>query len=243
MKVDKNLPTPAYLQLKEHLARGIRAGELRPGQALNSERQLAESLGLSRMTVRHAFEALVADGLVVQRQGSGTYVRGRPLEQTIDRLAGFTEEMRQLGLEPGARQLDVSLKPAGPAASAALLVNASEPLLVVTRLRTASDQPVAIQVAHLAPELRGLSLETLERLGSLYRAIAQEFGRQPARARQTISARLPTDTEMDLLSVARDNPVLALERTTFDSDGKPFEYVRSAYRGDLYRLALDLRAS
>lgn len=243
MRIDKSLPTPAYLQLKEHLARSIVSGELRPGQALSSERQLADSLGLSRMTVRHAFEALVAEGLVEQRQGSGTYVRGRPLEQTIDRLAGFTEEMRQLGLKPGARQLEVTLQPAGTAAATALGVKASEHLLVITRLRTASEQPVAVQVAHLAPALRSLSLDTLEQHGSLYRAIAHQFGRQPGRARQTISARLPTTAEMELLQIAADNPVLALERTTFDLDGKPFEYVQSAYRGDLYRLALDLRSA
>ena len=38
------------------------------------------------------------------------------------------------------------------------------------------------------------------------------------------------------------DPVLALERTTFDPEDQPFEYVRSAYRGDRYRVALDLRA-
>lgn len=240
--IDKSLPTPAYLQLKQQLALSINEGSLRPGHALPSERQLADSLGLSRMTVRHAFEALVADGLVEQRQGSGTYVRAKPLEQTIDRLAGFTDEMRQLGLEAGSRQLSVELQPAGSKVADALGISQGERVLVITRLRTAGDQAVAIQIAHLAPDISGLSLEALASLGSLYAAIKQQFGRTPARARQTIGARLPTAAEVELLGIPRENPVLSLERTSFDTEDVPLEFVRSAYRGDLYRLALDLRS-
>ena len=103
--IDKSRPTPAYLQLSHGLAAAIRAGELRPGAALPSERDFADRLGLSRMTVRRAFEALAADGLVEQRQGSGTYVAPavaeRTVEQTVDRVLGFTDEARTLGLAAG----------------------------------------------------------------------------------------------------------------------------------------------
>jgi GntR family transcriptional regulator len=179
---------------------------------------------------------------VEQRQGSGTYVRSRALEQTIDRLLGYTDEIRHLGYEPGARLLGVQYQAAGREAGQALGAAPAEELLVIRRLRLADGEPVAIQVAHLAPRLSGLSLEAFEELGSLYGALKQQFGITPFRARQTISARLPSKTEMELLGITRDSPVLALERTSFASDGQPFEYVKSAYRGDSYRLALDLRA-
>jgi GntR family transcriptional regulator len=242
LRVDKKLPTPAYLQLKQQLQQAITAGTLRPGQALPSERELSDRLGLSRMTIRHAFESLVAEELVEQRQGSGTYVRSRALEQTIDRLAGYTDEIRHLGHEPGSRQLGVERRSAGREAGQALGVSPASELLVIRRLRMVDEEPVAIQVAHLAPQLAGLSLDRLEQLGSLYATLKQQFGVTPFRARQTISARLPTRQEMELLGITRDSPVLALERTSFASDGQPFEYVQSAYRGDSYRLALDLRA-
>jgi GntR family transcriptional regulator len=241
-RVDKKLPTPAYLQLKQQLQQAIVAGALRPGQALPSERELSEQLGLSRMTIRHAFESLAAEELVEQRQGSGTYVRSRALEQTIDRLVGYTDEIQHLGREPGSRQLGVERRPAGLVAGRALGTPSSTEVLVIRRLRLVDQQPVAIQVAHLAPQLTGLSLETLGQLGSLYATLKQQFGVAPFRARQTISARLPTRQEMELLEITHENPVLALERTSFASDGQPFEYVQSAYRGDSYRLALDLRA-
>lgn len=242
LSIDKERPTPAYLQLREQLAEAIASGALSPGSALPSERLLATDLGLSRMTVRRAFEELVLSGLVEQRQGSGTYVRGQPLEQVIDRVLGFTDEARNLGKTPGSRLLATATVKADEAVAAALRLETGAKVLRVTRLRSANDEPLALQDAYLPTAHLELSLELLEQTGSLYQTLERQFGLKPARARQTISARLPTANECRLLGVGREVPVLALERTTSDADDQPFEYVRSAYRGDIYRMALDLRA-
>jgi GntR family transcriptional regulator len=242
LRVDKELPTPAYLQLRDKLRGAIDAGAWPTGQALPSERDLAVSLGLSRMTVRRAFEELVAGGMVDQRQGSGTYVRSRRLEQTIDRVIGFTDEARLLGFRPGSRLLEVARVSADAVVAQALRCPLGAPVLRLARIRTADDVPLALQVAHLRSSMVTLRPETLERFGSLYRTLEAVFGVKPVRARQTITARLPTREERTVLAVGARLPVLALERTTYDEDDEPFEYVRSAYRGDRYALALDLRA-
>ena len=242
LRVDKELPTPAYLQLSDKLRRAIDAGAWPTGQALPSERDLAGSLGLSRMTVRRAFEELVAGGMVDQRQGSGTYVRSRRLEQTIDRVIGFTDEARLLGFRPGSRLLEVAGVSADAVVAQALRCPLGAPVLRLSRIRTADDVPLALQVAHLRSSLVTLQAETLERFGSLYGTLEAVFGVKPVRARQTVTARLPTREERTVLAVGARLPVLALERTTYDEDDEPFEYVRSAYRGDRYALALDLRA-
>lgn len=240
--VDKSLPTPAYMQLRQALATAIAGGSLRPGLALPSERELAQQLGLSRMTVRRAFEELKQLGLVEQRQGSGTYVRGRALEQVLDRVLGFTDEARTLGLRPGAWVLDAERLAADGDVASALQIEPGTEVLRVTRLRSADDTPLALQSAHLPPHLGKLSLDALERSGSLYGSLRDQFGIRPARAHQSVGARLPTKRECALLEIARDVPVLDQERTTYGVDGRPFEFVRSAYRGDRYRMALDLRA-
>ncbi len=242
LTVDKALPTPAYLQLRDQLARAIAEGDLPAGAALPSERGLAFGLGLSRMTVRRAFEELVAAGVVEQRQGSGTFVKPRPVEQVIDRVLGFTDEARNLGFQPGARLIAAEVVPADEHAAQALGHEVGTPVLRLTRLRTATGEPLALQDAYLRGDLAGLSLERLAETGSLYRTLEDQFGIKPARARQTIAARLPTEHECRVLGIARSVPVLALERTTHGDDGRPFEFVRSAYRGDIYRMALDLRS-
>lgn len=242
IRIDKALPTPAYLQLKDQLVRAIELGHMSPGSALPSERGLAIGLGLSRMTVRRAFEELSKAGRVEQRQGSGTYVKGKPLEQIIDRVLGFTDEARNLGLKAGSRIVRVERVVADEATSAALELQPGALVLRVTRLRTADGEPLALQEAHLPTQLIALSTTELERTGSLYRTLELQFGIRPVRARQTIGARPPTRSEAVTLGISQGVPVLALERTTYGADERPFEYVRSAYRGDRYRMALDLRA-
>ena len=240
--IDKRLPTPAYLQLHAHLVDAIESGAWPSGQALPSERDLAATLSLSRMTVRRAIEEAVRDGLVEQRRGSGTYVRSRRLEQTIDRVIGFTDEARLLGFKPGSRLLEIATVGADPEVAAALGCAEATSVRRISRVRTADDAPLALQVAYLRPSMHDLDADDLERHASLYAAVEVRYGVTPQRARQTITARLPTRHERRLLDIGRFDPVLALERVTFDADDAPFEYVRSAYRGDRYSLALDLRA-
>ncbi len=242
LQVNKALPTPAYLQLRDQLSDLIGAGGWPVGRALPSERDLALALGLSRMTVRRAFGELEEDELVEPRHGSGTYVRPRRLEQTIDRVIGFTDEAQRLGFRPGARLLEFGPLQADAEVARALRCPTGASVLRIARLRTADDTPLALQHAYLRPSMLGLDAAELERDGSLYRTLERRFGVVPRRARQTIGARLPQRRERTLLGIGPHEPVLALERTTFDPDDQPFEYVRSAYRGDRYRVALDLRA-
>ena len=242
-RIDRTLPTPAYLQLHEELQRAIEDGSLRAGQALPSERELAQELGVSRVTIRRAFEELERLGLVEKRHGSGTYIRGHPLEQILDRVLGFTDEARTLGFQPSARLLDTDTVPADADVALALQLERGTPVLRLVRLRSADGTPLAVQAAHLAPHVAGLSVAGLEASGSLYRSLSEEFGIRPARARQTVAARLPSATECGLLQIGRTVPLLDLERITYDHGERPFEFVRSAYRGDLYRMVLDLRAA
>ena len=241
LDVNKTLPTPAYLQLTEQLKRAIRSGEFRAGRALPSERVLAEHLGLSRMTVRRALEELAAAHLVEQRRGSGTYVLGRRLEQTVDRVQGFTGEAALLGFKAGSVLLGIERTLAGEEIAHALALDEADTVLRISRLRTADDEPLALQVSHLAPPYLDLSRELLKAKGSLYETLQEQFNLVPTGAKQAISARMPLRQELDMLAISESTPVLALERTTF-MDAQPFEYVRSAYRSDRYRLLLELRA-
>lgn len=240
ISIDRAASTPVYLQLRHCFEGAIESGRLLPGTALPSERELADGLSLSRMTVRRAVESLVAAGALERRHGSGTYVRSKRLEQTVDRLMGYTDEARTLGFTPGTKILTIRAEVADGETAAALEVDEGAPVTVVTRLRTFDGRPLAVQSATLAPHVAGLSLDVLRREESLYRALRAQYGVVPQRARQTVTARLPTAGEERWLEIGPKQPVLALERITRGSDGRVFERVRSAYRGDEYRMALDL---
>src|SRR3954449_6490633 len=100
---------PAWVQIEEQLADRIASGALREGERLPAERELAEALRVSRMTVRQALASLAARGLVERGVGRGTFVRDAgPVLHDLTRVAGFTEEVERQGLEAGARILDAS---------------------------------------------------------------------------------------------------------------------------------------
>src|SRR5690606_36647664 len=98
-RVSKNSPIPLYYQLKEILQEMIDNEELKPGDALPSERELCEILGISRMTVRKAVMDLVNEGIVYREQGKGTFVAKPKSKHLLNKLQGFTEEMEEKGLK------------------------------------------------------------------------------------------------------------------------------------------------
>ena len=80
-----------HTQIADHLAREIGRGELAPGQQLESEHAIGERFGVSRITVRQALQKLADQGLVVRKQGKGTYVSRPAVQSTCsDRAASST---------------------------------------------------------------------------------------------------------------------------------------------------------
>src|SRR5687767_5258319 len=95
---------PLYQQLQRALREAIDRRILESNDALPPERDLAEEFGVSRITVRKAIDGLVSEGLLVRRQGSGTFVRGR-VEKNFSLLTSFSEDMRARGRNPRSEWL------------------------------------------------------------------------------------------------------------------------------------------
>lgn len=237
--VDKTRAVPIYSQIKEMVREKIEAGEWPPGALIPSERHFCDQFGISRMTVRQALGDLASEGLVVREKGKGTFVARPRLRQRLTRLTGFSEDMQARGKRPGARVLRVETVPAKPPVSRALGILPQEPVVVVERLRLADDEPVALEVCHLhCDQMERLLSAPLE--GSLYGLLETLCAVHPRRAEQEIEASVPTPAEQDLLRLERGAPVLRNRRTTYDQDGRPFEYTESVYRGDRYTFYAEL---
>ena len=73
--------TPLYIQIAEGLLDRIESGQVSPGDRLPSERELSQMLGVNRMTLRRALELLESQGLLIRRQGDGTYVAEPKIER------------------------------------------------------------------------------------------------------------------------------------------------------------------
>jgi len=110
--INKNSPIPLYYQLEEHIKGLIENGELSPGDALPPEREYAEKYQISRMTVRQAFTQLVNEGYLYRLQGKGTFVAERKIEQPLQGLTSFTEDMKARGFTPGNKLIKFEIIPA-----------------------------------------------------------------------------------------------------------------------------------
>ncbi|GAA4345059.1 GntR family transcriptional regulator [Actinomadura sp. NPDC048955] len=209
------------------------------GDALPSERRLAEELGVSRPTLRQAIDGLVADGLLDRRHGSGTYVAQPRIAVSLT-MTSFTEDMIRRGMKPGGRVLSFRTETAGARIGRRLALSPVEEVFTIRRLRMADEAPMAIETLYLPRALLpGLRRSDLE--GRSFYDLLRGNGVEIASGTETIEPTVTTAEEAAELGVPVHMPAFLFERITRDAGGRPLEYVRSLYRGDRYRLELDLR--
>ncbi len=236
LTLDENSPTPLYVQLRTRLRQAVERGVLAAGEALPGERELARSAGISRVTVRRAINQLVEDGLLVQRQGAGTFIAPR-IEQPLSVLSAFSEDMRVRGLAPGSVWLERGVDRPTPDEAMALDLSPGARVLRFARIRTADGVPMAVERASLPADLLP-GPEVVE--GSLYEALARN-GYRATRALQRLRAELVAEPDAGWLGVPAGSAVLSIERRAFLADGRPIEFTRSRYRGDRYDFIAELR--
>jgi len=222
---------PKYYQVKSEILSLI--GDLAPGSALPTERELAERFETSRTTNRQAIAELVVDGRVERTQGRGTFV-AQPKLMQVRQLTSFSRDLQEEGLRPGSVLLRIGEQPADEEVSAHLEVAPGTLIHRVERLRTAADEPIAHEIAHLAGPLPDLADELALR-GSLYRTLGEAFGVEIASVEDIIETAMADPVEASLLGVDTGLPILLVHRTGRDAQGRPVEWTRSVFRGDRFR--------
>lgn len=235
MFVDKKSPIPAYFQLRNILLKKIESGEYAVGSLIPSERDLVESFGISRMTVRQALGQLVLEGVLHSEQGRGTFVSRSTLEQK--NVMGFSEAIRQRGLEPGARVLRFASAEADAEASQALGLASGEKVHILKRLRLASLAPVGIEEDTL-PARNFPGLEKLDLTSSLYRLIRAEYSYTVGYVDNVVEASRPTKEERELLELAPGIPVIRVTGVNYAESGLRLFYERAVYRSDEYKCSM-----
>jgi GntR family transcriptional regulator len=214
--------------------------ELTVGDALPSERKLASDLEVSRPTLRAVLDELVREGLLLRRHGSGTYVAEPKIALPLT-MTSFSEDMSRRGMVPSSRVVAFEVTTAGAKLGQRLNLSPVEEVWVITRLRLADDETMAIEWLH-APRrfLPDLKREDLAQQ-SFYELLNARQGIVIAKGVQTIEPTVTSQEEADLLGVPVHSPAFLFERTTEGEGGEVVEFVRSVYRGDRYRLVTELR--
>lgn len=234
MPIDPANPLPKYIQLRDLLLDRIAAAGLGVDDMVPSERELSNLYGLSRMTVRQTLDMLVAEGRLYRVPGKGTFVARPKIEMSLA-LASFSEDMRARGYKPGARELIRQIVPAGGHTSRMLDIAPGAPVHHIERMRTADDEPMAVERSNIPVELvPGLEEIDLTEC-SLYEVLENEYDILLDSGEQTIEAGICDSADSRLLGLPAGSPVLMMQRRSF-TRGQCVELALSTYRADRYQL-------
>ncbi len=237
--VDKHLPVPLYFQLKESLRKRIAAREWKPGKKIPTEAEICQMYDVSRITVRKALDELQQEGYLEKRQGKGTFVTSRSIEQKLSKFYSFSEELKSRGLTEKAVGVSFCEMDATAALAEALHVEPHSRLYEIRRIRMVDDTPYAFEISyipvHLAPGL------TEEMVGSrgLYRSLAY-LGNSVDNAVEKIRAVNLDKTVAGLLGVRAGEAGIYLVRTAA-SGSTIVEYCTCTVLGDFFCYTVELK--
>lgn len=235
--------TPLWFQLAGRLRVAIDRGEFTAGDVLPAESALDRRFGVSRTTARAALNQLEHEGRIVRRAGKGSIVLPPHVDQPLNLLAGFAEDMRARGLRPSyvtssVRRARVTVEVAG-----ALAVEQGSRAILIERLLCADDNPLAVSASWLAPlALAGHGPPTVDDLdrGSLYAWLENAAQVRIAIGEEFIEAATADVDLAESLRIPIGSAVLVARRISRTADREPVEYAVLHYRADRYRFKVEL---
>lgn len=223
-----------YLHVSDHIANAIEKGLLQPGSRLSSERDLAQQLGLSRVTVRRGLQELARSGLIEAAAGHAWFVKPKVIEGPSNALQSFTETAHERGLGTTSTILSAGLRVASLDEAEVFRVAPGAELVELVRLRLLDGIATAVDYS-LVPHAHAPGLLEVDFVhASLFSVLAENYGCAPTRADYSVEAAAADPEIARALGVSPGAPVLVTVGTTFDAEGRPLHFARTTYRADRY---------
>lgn len=246
------MPAPKYHQIADDLRLKIEKGDLRPGDRLPAEPELCASYGASRNTVRLAIAALLNRGLVVPRQGLGTFVADQITPYTVllsaergwDGEAGqggaYVSAVKLAGRRPETLRFVVEVQQAADDVAEHLDIPPGDPVVLRHADRLIDGQPWSMISSYYPMDIaRGTPLELAGSIRQGVIKLLAELGHQQASYRDEITARMPDLTEYNFFRLPGGIPLMVVDRTAYDAR-RPIRFTRHVYPADRNRLAYNL---
>ncbi len=235
-KIEKVSATPLYRQVMDKLRADIEHGVYPVDTRIPSEQELCDKYGVSRITVRAALKQLSADGLLVRRQGKGTYVKEPSGSKvTVKAVTSFHEACRSLGKEPSSKVLASRSVKATKEDLRKLNLAEGSRVVEIDRMQLADGVPVILERNHFPMVYEYLLEGPIH--GSLYQLL-RSYGVTPSGATHEIALIQADDNKAKLLGVSVGTPLLFLHEVIYDQKGRPLHTSHQYIRGDLFTLKL-----
>lgn len=227
--------TPLYVQLMEELETSIRNGVYKPGDKIMTEAEMAREYGVSLITVRKAVGSLMEKGLVVRKQGKGTFVTKPKYSRNMKKLQSFTEMCEQMGVKPGARVLENRLIAADKKVADRLGIEPGSNVVYISRLRLADGEPIQVEKSYFPLKYAFLLEEDLND-GSMFECLKEKAGAKVASSEKMIELCRATAEEAALMDVKKGDYLLFVKSTAYDENGEPMYAGIQLINGDRFSL-------
>ena len=233
--------TPLYQKLRDILRKQVEDGRYLPGQAIPSERDLCQQYQISRITVRQAIAEMINEGVLYRKQGKGTFVARRKVNQGLSRIVTFRRTVMDIGMKPSTRILFHGLLPAGLEVASILKLPDAGQVLKMVLLGQGDDHPLVVYESYFPPRVGQKMLKEAtarEKQGvpfSSYDLYGKNTGLYPARVSQTLEAVAADEQQARMLKVPKAIALLRVTSVFTTRDHSPLELRRALYRGDYYK--------
>jgi len=232
---------PFCRQIREVIFNKIVSGELKVGDKLPSEDELARSFGVSRMTVREALNNLLNDGYVSRVQGAGTFVSKLRKEGSNLETVGFMKSMTAKGFTVKSRVLISKEEAPTRHIAEKLDISKTHKVYHIKRVRFINNDPIVIQDTYIRKDLCPGLLDYEFAHQSLYDAIKEICKDEIRNAKDRIEAIQADSETAELLNVPEGFPLLYVQRIGSLGSSKRIELTYSWYRSDQYVLELEYK--
>lgn len=226
-----------YLSLRD----AISNGEHSEGALLPGENRLAQSFGVSRITIRRALHALAAEGWIEKRTGAGSVVLPRDGDdpRIAANFATLVPQLAQMEDRTTARLLSFGYGPAPDTVATALGLDRKAIVQTATRIRLADGQPFSHLTTHV-PEAIARNYDEADLATQPLFRLLERSGVTVDSAQQSVTATLAVPDVAAALGVPVGAPLLSLSRVLRDAGGGGVEHLSALYRPELFRLEMTL---
>lgn len=232
--LDQKSMVPLYVQLMEELEKDITSGKYRPGDKIMTEVEMSEAYKVSVVTVRKAVGALMKKGIVVRKQGKGTFVAKPKYSKNMRKLQSFSEMCRQMGVRPGSKTLENCLTEASEDIAKRLGIKTGDRVIYLCRLRYADNEPVVIEKSYF-PVRYAYLLDHDFTDKSLF-DLLQKQDKKVSGSEKLIELCRATSSEAELLNVKKGDHLLFVRSTAFDQNNDPLYAGVQIINGDRFSL-------
>ena len=238
----KDSEVPLYLQVSEWIRGNIYKGDLTTGDRVPSENQIMDMLGVSRGTVKKAVTMLVNEGLLVQVQGKGTFVKSENISYSLgEGLLSFAESLESQHLHYETEVIESRRDVASKLVASKLGIEVGAPILYLKRVRSVEGEKVMlienrINIAH-CPGIEDIDFNK----NNLFPTVERLSGKKISSSESRYAAKIIGADRGHYLEVHEDAPVLHLEQIVYFENNIPLEFGNVWLKSDKYYLGTVLQ--